>query len=45
MITVYVLQSIKDGLHYTGMAKNVMSRLKEHNSGKDRFTKVICHGK
>lgn len=34
MITVYVLLSLKDGLHYVGMAKNAMTRLKEHNDGK-----------
>ena len=39
MITVYVLLSLKDGLHYVGMAKNAMTRLKEHNDGKSRFTK------
>ena len=39
MITVYVLESLKDGVHYTGMAKDVTSGLREHNSGKNRFTK------
>ncbi len=39
MITVYVLESFKDGVHYTGMAKDAILRLKEHNSGKNRFTK------
>jgi predicted GIY-YIG superfamily endonuclease len=39
MITVYVLQSIKDGTYYTGMAINAALRLREHNAGKNRFTK------
>jgi predicted GIY-YIG superfamily endonuclease len=39
MITVYVLESSKDGTLYTGMCIDVIKRLKEHNSGKNRFTK------
>ncbi len=39
MITVYILESLKNAVHYTGMAKNAVLRLKEHNSGKNRFTK------
>ncbi|SFQ51226.1 GIY-YIG nuclease family protein [Parafilimonas terrae] len=39
MITVYVIESLTDSTWYTGMAKNVLQRLKEHNSGKNRFTK------
>ena len=39
MITVYVLHSMKDGATYVGMAINVVNRLKEHNSGKNRYTK------
>ena len=39
MITVYVLESIADATWYTGMTKNVIARLKEHNAGKNRFTK------
>ncbi|HEY1871435.1 MAG TPA: GIY-YIG nuclease family protein [Chitinophagaceae bacterium] len=39
MITVYVLQSLKDAAWYTGMAKDPLARLKEHNAGKNRFTK------
>ncbi|MBF6610567.1 MAG: GIY-YIG nuclease family protein [Chryseobacterium sp.] len=39
MITVYVLKSLKDNARYTGMAKDLERRLKEHNSGKNRFTK------
>ena len=39
MITVYVMESITDATWYTGMAKDAMARLKEHNSGKNRFTK------
>ena len=39
MITIYVLESLIDTTWYTGIAKNVESRLKEHNAGKNRFTK------
>ena len=39
MITVYVIQSLKDGTWYTGMAKDVTLRLKDHNSGRNMFTK------
>jgi putative endonuclease len=40
MITVYVLLSEKDKATYVGMAKDVLIRLKEHNSGKNRYTKA-----
>jgi predicted GIY-YIG superfamily endonuclease len=40
MVTVYVLLSIKDQATYVGMALNVLNRLKEHNSGKNRYTKA-----
>ena len=39
MITVYVIESLVDQTWYTGMAKNAIDRLDEHNSGKNRFTK------
>jgi putative endonuclease len=39
MITVYVLKSLLDGASYVGMAKNADGRLREHNSGKNRYTK------
>ncbi len=39
MITVYVLLSEKDAATYVGMALNVFARLKEHNSGKNKYTK------
>ena len=39
MYYVYILKSIKSGIYYTGIAKNVEARLKEHNRGKSRFTK------
>ena len=39
MISVYVIQSLKDATWYTGMAKDPLARLKEHNAGKSRFTK------
>ena len=39
MVTVYVLKSIKDNATYVGMAINANARLREHNSGKNRYTK------
>jgi len=39
MYIVYILQSIKDGEHYTGYTMNIEKRLKEHNSGKTESTK------
>jgi putative endonuclease len=36
---VYVLESQRDGNHYTGMSTDVKRRLKQHNSGKVRSTK------
>lgn len=40
MVTVYVLLSLKDNATYVGMALNAIDRLKEHNSGKNRYTKA-----
>jgi predicted GIY-YIG superfamily endonuclease len=40
MVTVYVLLSLKDNATYVGMALNTISRLMEHNSGKNRYTKA-----
>ena len=39
MIIVYVIESLTDRTWYTGMAKDFLRRLHEHNSGKNRFTK------
>jgi len=39
MVTVYVIESLSDKTWYTGMTLNVIRRLQEHNSGKNRFTK------
>jgi putative endonuclease len=39
MVTVYVLLSLKDEATYVGMALDSVKRLKEHNSGKNRYTK------
>jgi predicted GIY-YIG superfamily endonuclease len=39
MVTVYVLKSLIDDIHYVGMAKDAIVRLKEHNGGKNYFTK------
>ena len=36
----YVLQSLKDGFLYKGVAKNIEVRLAQHNSGK---TKSLRH--
>jgi putative endonuclease len=39
MVTVYVLESLYDGVWYTGMCIDLTRRLNEHNAGKNRFTK------
>jgi putative endonuclease len=39
MVTVYVIESLTDQTWYTGMALDAPTRLKEHNNGKNRFTK------
>ncbi len=39
MVTVYVLLSDKDNTTYVGMALNALARLKEHNAGKNRYSK------
>ena len=38
-IYVYVLKSLSSNKTYTGMSEDVNRRLKEHNSGKSKFTK------
>jgi predicted GIY-YIG superfamily endonuclease len=45
MITVYVLLSLEDGATYVGMASDASKRLKEHNHGKNRYTKGTYPGK
>ncbi len=40
MVTVYILLSEKDKASYVGMALNPIARLKEHNNGKNRYTKA-----
>lgn len=39
MVFVYVIESITELTWYTGMAVDPHKRLKEHNAGKNRFTK------
>ena len=39
MVSVYVIESLLDSAWYTGMAINITNRVKEHNAGKNRFTK------
>ncbi len=39
MYYVYVLQSIKDKLFYTGFTCNLQRRIEEHNNGSEFFTK------
>jgi putative endonuclease len=41
MITVYVLKNFVNDEHYTGMTSDMSRRLKEHNSGKNRYTKAF----
>ena len=42
MVSVYVIESLKDQMHYCGMAIDPKVRLVEHNKGKNRFTKGHC---
>jgi len=37
---LYILRSLKDKKHYTGISSNVEKRLAQHNSGKTRSTKI-----
>ena len=37
---VYILKSIKDNRKYTGFTSNLNKRLKDHNSGKVRSTRL-----
>ena len=39
VVKVYVIESIADQTWYTGIAIEPRQRLKEHNAGKNRFTK------
>jgi predicted GIY-YIG superfamily endonuclease len=39
MVFVYIIESISDQTWYTGIALDFTKRLKEHNAGKNRFTK------
>ena len=39
MIFVYILQSLKDSEYYTGITKDLKSRLLKHNSGGVESTK------
>lgn len=41
MIAVYALVSEKNGDVYVGISKDAKKRLKEHNSGKSRYTKGL----
>ena len=45
MVTVYVIESFTDQTWYTGMAMDAEKRLREHNTGKNRFTKGHMHWK
>ena len=37
-VSVYVLKSAASGKHYVGMTTDLPRRLKEHNSGRSKFT-------
>jgi putative endonuclease len=39
MVTVYIIESLVDGVWYTGMAFDALHRLAEHNAGKNIYTK------
>jgi len=38
MFYVYILQSQIDKSYYTGVTENLKNRIKEHNTGKAKFT-------
>jgi putative endonuclease len=40
MFYVYLIKSRKDGKYYICYTENIERRLKEHNSGKNRSTKL-----
>ena len=37
-VSVYVLKSASSGKHYVGMTSDLSRRLKDHNSGRSKFT-------
>lgn len=37
---IYVLESLVNGRYYIGSTNNVERRLKEHNSGKSKYTSL-----
>ena len=39
MAIIYVIKSVKDGKLYIGSTENLVQRIKEHNSGKNKSTK------
>jgi len=39
MYCAYILRSLKDGSYYHGSAENDAERLRQHNSGKNQYTK------
>jgi putative endonuclease len=41
MIYLYVIRSLANGNLYVGICKSIANRLKEHNSGKNRYTKGL----
>ncbi len=38
MFIVYIIESEKDGIWYTGFTQDLQRRIKEHNTGKSKFT-------
>ncbi|PIS15675.1 GIY-YIG nuclease superfamily protein [Candidatus Roizmanbacteria bacterium CG09_land_8_20_14_0_10_41_9] len=40
MYYVYILESLRNGKYYVGCTDNIQRRLKEHNSGKNKYTKT-----
>jgi putative endonuclease len=39
MFYAYILKSLKDGTYYKGSTDNLQKRIKQHNSGKVKYTK------
>jgi len=40
MFCVYILRSLKNGRNYTGSTNNIERRLKEHNFGESKYTRL-----
>jgi putative endonuclease len=41
MFTVYILKSDKNGRYYIGHTNNIKNRIKRHNNGQNKSTKMF----